>query len=138
MKYELINTINSNFYIKVVTFLVLLSMIFVPLTIFAAGLVPCDTNCGFSDFIQLIQNVINFLMFNLAAPLAAIAFAIAGFIMLTAGGSPEKIKTATEVFKWVLIGIFIALAGWLIVSVIMGTLLNTSITPFIRQNFLNF
>jgi hypothetical protein len=120
-----------------------------PLFVFAQ-LVPCDGTlgpqeavgpgggCDFTDFIQLIQNVINFLMFNLAAPLAAVAFTIAGFIMLTAGGSPEKIKTATEVFKWVLIGIFIALAGWLIVSAIMGSLLNTSISSFLRQNFLNF
>lgn len=129
---------NYNPKFKRVGLAVLVVLTFVPLVAFSAKLVPCDVGCGFSDFIQLIQNVINFLMFDIAAPLAAIVFAWAGIIMFTSGGSPEKIKQAKEIFQWVLIGIFVALAGWLIVSTIMGTLLGGSISSFIQQNFLDF
>ena len=121
---------------------ILVMLAFAPLATFSAGLVPCEGTvanpCEFADFIILIQNVINFLMFDVAAPLAAVAFAVAGIIMFTSGGSPEKIKQAKEIFQWVLIGIFVALAGWLIVSTIMGTLLGGSISGFIQQNFLDF
>lgn len=117
-------------------------IIIFPLYVFAEGLVPCDGSaaspCGFSQFILLIQNVINFLMFDIATPLAAVVFAWAGIIMLTSGGSADKIKQAKEIFQWVLIGFLIALSGWLIVSTIMGTLLGGSISEFIQQNFLSF
>lgn len=115
-------------------FLVLL----VPFFALAEGLVPCDTDCGFNDFILLIQNVINFLMFDIAAPLSAVVFAWAGIMMFTAGGSPERIKQANETFKWVLIGIIVALSGWLIVSAIMGALLGAEVTSFLQDNFLDF
>ncbi len=124
----------KNIIIITVVFFILL----VPFFVFAQGLVPCDVDCGFSDFIQLIQNVINFLMFDVAAPLAAIVFAWAGIIMFTAGGSPDKIKQANETFKWVLIGIIVALSGWLIVSAIMGALLGADVSNFLQDNFLDF
>ncbi len=113
-------------------------ILLMPFLVFAEGLVPCDLDCGFTDFIQLIQNIINFLMFDVAAPLAAIVFAWAGITMFTAGGSPDKIKQANETFKWVLVGIIITLSAWLIVSAIMGALLGTEITGFLQDNFLDF
>ena len=114
-----------------------LAILIVPVYV-SAKIVPCDVNCGFNDFILLIQNVINFLMFDIAAPLAAVVFAWAGIIMFTSGGSADRIKQSKEIFQYVVIGIFIALAGWLIVSTIMGTLLGGSISGFIQQNFLSF
>jgi len=135
-------------------YIIIIAIVFfillVPFLAFAQGLVPCDGalttgesvgpggGCDFTDFIQLIQNIINFLMFDVAAPLAAIVFAWAGITMFTAGGSPDKIKQANETFKWVLIGIIVALSGWLIVSAIMGTLLGTDVTNFLQDNFLDF
>ena len=113
-------------------------LFFIPLFAFAAKLVPCEINCGFKEFMQLIQNVINFLMFDIASPLAAIAFAWAGIIMLTAGGSTEKIKQAKEVFWWVFIGFVVALSGWLVVSTLMGALLGGETASFVKTNFLNF
>ena len=109
-----------------------------PSFVFAKGLVPCEIDCGFPQLIQLIQNIINFLMFDVAAPLAAVVFAWAGILMLTAAVNPEKIKQATEIFRWVIIGVIVALSGWLIVSMIMGALLNAEMASFLKQNFLNF
>lgn len=89
----------------------------------AGGLVPCGGSgqnpCGFSDFFVLINNVINFLLFKIATPLAALTFAIAGWMYLTAAGDSGKIKNAHELFKNVAIGFIIALAAWLIVNAIL-------------------
>jgi len=116
-----------------------MGIIFIPSIVFSAeGLVPCDVGCDLPQFIKLIQNVINFLMFDVAAPLAALMFAWAGVKMFTAGGSPEKINSAKEIFQWVIVGILIALAGWLIVSTILGTFLGSDISGFVKQNFLDF
>jgi len=76
---------------------------------------PCDIKFLF----MLIDNIINFLLFSVALPLAAIAFAYAGFILLTAAGDPGKLTTAKAIFKNVLIGLVIALAAWIIVKAIL-------------------
>lgn len=101
----------------------------------ADGLVPCGGNgqnnpCAFSDFFVLINNVINFLLFNIATPLAALTFAVAGWMYLTAGGDTGKIKQAHELFKNVAIGFIIALSAWLIVKAI---LLGLGIQPGFSQ-----
>lgn len=100
----------------------------------ADGLVPCGGSgqnpCTFSDFFVLINNVINFLLFNIATPLAALTFAVAGWMYLTAGGDTGKIKQAHELFKNVAIGFIIALSAWLIVKAI---LLGLGIQPGFSQ-----
>jgi len=101
----------------------------VPFAVSAQGLVPCGGEtqpaCDFNYFIQLIQNVIQFLMFTVAMPLAAVLFAWAGIMMLTAGGSEDKIKQAKEIFWWVFVGILIALSAWLVVNAITSALLKS-------------
>lgn len=95
---------------------------------FAAGLVPCDGStadpCSFAKFIDLIRNIVNFLMFKVAVPLSAILFAYAGFLMMFAGGDEGKIKSARAIFWWVFVGIIITLSAWLIVNTITTSLLK--------------
>jgi len=90
-----------------------------PFFVGAAGLVPCTDNCNLGDLLELIKRVIDFLLKSVAMPLAAIAFAWAGFLYLTAGGNPAKVSQAHDIFKGVVIGLLIALAAWLIVSAIL-------------------
>jgi hypothetical protein len=97
-----------------------------PYYAFAAGLVPCggsgEQACNFNYFIQLIGAVIHFLVFYLAVPLAAISFAIAGVMILTAGGNEGQVAKAKEIFWNVLIGLVVALAAWLVVNAIIVAL----------------
>ncbi|MBI5816860.1 MAG: hypothetical protein HZB09_00325 [Candidatus Yonathbacteria bacterium] len=103
----------------VALFLLVLFAIFIPSYVFA-DLVPCNgADCDFNDFIDLINNVINFLMFKFAVPLAAISFAIAGVMILTAGGNTGQVEKAKEIFWNVLIGLIVALAAWLVVNAIL-------------------
>lgn len=98
----------------------------------SAGLVPCggsgEPPCSFSLLIELIQRIINFLLI-IAAPIASILFAYAGFLYLTAGEESGKISKAHDVFLNVLIGIVIALAAWLVVNTINNALLKPGYVP---------
>ncbi len=78
--------------------------------------------CGFDELMKLINKVINFLLFTIAMPLAAIIFAYAGFLLITAGGDPAKVTQAKAIIKNLLIGFVIALAAWLIINTILSTL----------------
>ncbi len=109
--------------------LVFLALLLVPAIAFGQeGLVPCGNEgqreCGFDDFLVLIQSVINFLMFSVAAPLATVSFAWAGFKLMTAGGNQSAMEDAKKIFTAVLFGLGLALSAWLIVKLIVGTLLD--------------
>ncbi len=89
-----------------------------------AQLVPCDGSverpCNFSALIQLIENVLEYLIYIVAAPIAAIMFAIAGFNYLTAGDDMGKVKRAHDIFISVLWGFGIMLIAWALVSFVLN------------------
>lgn len=97
-----------------------------------AGLVLCNNTpiadgsiphpCDFKAFMTLINTVINFILVDMAIPIAAIMFAYAGFELVTSAGSTEKIGTAKNVFTNAVLGLAIAAAAWIIVKLILTTL----------------
>ncbi len=90
-------------------------------TIAFAQLVPCDgvnTKCDFAALITLFDNILNFLIL-ISIPIAAVMFAYAGWLYLSAGGNTEKVKKAHGIFAAVAIGIIIILVAWLIVNTIL-------------------
>ncbi len=93
------------------------------------GLVPCGNEktdnvvsdpCTWEKLVELAQIVINFLIFRIAAPLAAIMFIYAGFLYVTAAGNEGQVKTAHDIFWAVFVGLVAALAAWLMVSFILN------------------
>lgn len=113
------------------------ALIAVPLIGFAQGpastIIPCGLNssngvvtdpCTFNHLITLAQNVINFLIFRIAAPLGAIMFAYAGFLYVTNRGNEGQVTQAHEIFLYVFWGLVIALAAWLLVNFILVFLLG--------------
>lgn len=114
---------------------VFLGMAALPLFAFAAlpPLIPCGNSgqpsCDFNMLIKLVQNIINFLVY-MAAPVAAVAFAWAGVLYLTAAGDETKIGKAHAIFTDVLIGLGIVLSAWLIVKLIVtGLGVNAKLSP---------
>lgn len=97
------------------------------------GIVPeCDGSvtdksggCGYQQFLTLISNVIQFLLY-IAVPIAAISFFFAGFLYLTAAGNTGKIEEAHQIFWSALIGIIIMLSAWLLVNTIIKGLISVS------------
>lgn len=92
----------------------------------SGGLVPCSGTdndpCTFNKLMTLINKVISFLIFTLALPLAAIAFAYAGFLFLTSGGNTENRSKAKGIFTTVFLGLIAAMAAWLIMYTIISSL----------------
>lgn len=86
-----------------------------------AQLVPCDgvvEKCQACHVVELGQKIIEFLV-SIAAFLAVLLFAYAGFLMLTAAGNAGQIEKGKGVFTNVLVGIIIVLVGWLVVDTVM-------------------
>lgn len=118
--------------ISLTVFLILIVPVFSFAYNIGDPLVSCGTNdpkfplsnhpCGFSDFLDLINNVIQFILYVMVVPIAAVMFFYAGFELVTSGGSTEKRGTAKKVFTNAVIGLVIAVGAFLIVQTILHIL----------------
>lgn len=98
------------------------------------GLVPCGlseddpgqpgdqtVDCQLCHFFVLFDNIIDFLLFKIVPPLAALLIAIGGFMYIFAyvggaGGGPKMISQAKGLFTTIVIGLLIIYGAWLIVN----------------------
>lgn len=86
--------------------------------------IPADAvSCNICYFGQLIQNIINFLII-ISIPLSAALFAWAGIMLFTSTYKPTGIAKAKGIFRNVVIGLVIALSGYLIVQTLLNALMN--------------
>jgi hypothetical protein len=93
----------------------------------SGGLVPCDNStgnlCDFNQLMNLVNKVISFILYGMAVPIAAIMFAYAGFLLVTAGGEAAGARTkAKSIFTNAVIGLLLAVAAFLIVRTILSIL----------------
>jgi len=112
---------------KIFIFLLIFSILLLPALSLAAGLVPCDNSsgnlCDFKAFMNLVNIIIKFILFDMVVPIAAIMFAYAGFLLVTAGGEAAGARTkAKSIFTNAVFGLIIAVAAWLIVRIILSIL----------------
>lgn len=89
----------------------------------SGALVPCRDECGFQDFLVLVNNVLERLM-QVAVMLATLGFVYAGFLYVTNNGDTGRIDKGKKLFKNIFIGLIIAVAAWLIVNSLVGFLLS--------------
>lgn len=90
------------------------------------NLIVCDgvtEPCTFSHLIELVKNLIT-AMVIISTFLATAAFAYAGILLLTSGGSEGKKDEAKKIFTKVLIGYLWILGAWVIVYTITSVLLD--------------
>jgi hypothetical protein len=116
----------SNFLKPRIFVLALLVVMVLPVIVFGQDkpLVPAcgEEGCGFVHLIELVNNIVGFILFRLAVPIAAIMFAYAGFLLLFSGGEQAKRTKAKNIFVNVGLGLAFALAAWLIVKTIFSVL----------------
>jgi hypothetical protein len=86
------------------------------------GAVTSKEECHFIDLIDALYKIIHYLIL-IAGSLAAISFAYAGYLYLTAGGDEHNIHHAHEIFWKVAVGFVIMLGAWLFVRTIEKTLI---------------
>lgn len=120
---------------KLFAFIVGFILVFTPFAISYAAIVPpCNVGtvnagtgqyeipCDFNYFMVLINNIIKFLLFDIATPLVALIIVYLAYLFITAGGSASQTEKAKHIFGNVIIGYIIALAAWLIITTIMKSL----------------
>ncbi|MEX0930519.1 MAG: pilin [Candidatus Paceibacterota bacterium] len=95
------------------------------------GVVSGPERCGFDKLIQLIQNVITWIIL-FTIPVAAIMFSYAGFLMITAQGDEGKITQGKQIFWYVFVGFLFVLSSWLIVYTIATVLLDGQYIQFLK------
>ncbi|OGF74576.1 hypothetical protein A3J56_03360 [Candidatus Giovannonibacteria bacterium RIFCSPHIGHO2_02_FULL_46_20] len=93
----------------------------------SAQIVPaCGENgvgpCTICDFWQLGNNIINFLLWELALPVLTVVLLWGGTVWATSGGSPGQITRGKQIMTTGLVGILIAVSAWLVVDTIIKTL----------------
>jgi len=120
---------------KNIFFAIFLTLLFFPL-ISSAGILPdalplvrCGwgegslypSPCQLCDLFGMFDRIINFLLFYIVPPLAALMIAIGGFMYIFAhsgigGGGSEGLSRANSLFKAVIIGLVITYGAWLLVK----------------------
>ena len=105
---------------KILLFFILLKSFFLPFVSFAA-LVPCGPgtskpNCQLCDLFVMFKNIVNFIIFDIVPPLAALIIAIGGFIWIFSMGEPDKIERAKKLFLAVGLGLLIIYGAWAIIN----------------------
>ncbi len=105
---------------------------------FAQGIVPnCQGDeCNFSHFVQLAQNILDFLI-KIVVVGSVIVFAWAGFKYMTAGGNSSKIHEAHSIFKHVALGLILALVAWLIISTLLAVLTGKDLKDTLDETKIN-
>ena len=93
----------------------------IPSLVFAQGLIPCDKNCGFNEFVGLINKLIQF-SFVLMVAVAGIVFAYAGAKYVFSASQEGERKEANEMMWKVVVGFIWAMIAWLVVTFILKEL----------------
>src|SRR3989344_401729 len=107
----------KQFLISLTISFVIFLMLIMPAVSLAVNtpLVTCTDGkvCGFNELMALVNRVIQFILFDMALPIAAIMFIYAGFLMITAGGEAAGARTkAKSIFTNAVLGLVFAAAAW--------------------------
>ncbi len=86
------------------------------------------TSC---DLLIVVENVIQFL-FQLSIVLAVAYTIYGGFLIMTAGGSEEKVGAGRGAITAAVVGLTISLTAWLLINSVMNALGGGAIAPWNR------
>ncbi|MEX0918604.1 MAG: hypothetical protein WDZ85_01385 [Candidatus Paceibacterota bacterium] len=83
------------------------------------GLVPCTDDCDFNQLYVLVDNIIDFIVFYLAVPIATGVIAFAGIWLVIYAGNEGKRSDAKKMIWSAVIGLVIVLSAYLIIKAII-------------------
>ena len=69
-----------------------------------------------NDFFTMVGNIYNFIVKDLATPLAVIAVAIGGLLMMISAGNPNLMSIGKKVFWSAIIGLVLVYLSYLIID----------------------
>ncbi|MDP3697196.1 MAG: pilin [Candidatus Taylorbacteria bacterium] len=91
------------------------------------AIVPCTTKCTSCQLLQLVRNVVDFLMIGAAPVLATAFFVWAGVYMILGGANPGMLSKGKDMFKNTFIGLLIVMLAWLITNTVIQTLAKPNV-----------
>jgi type IV secretory pathway VirB2 component (pilin) len=101
-------------------------LMFAPVMVFAAGLVPCgnpgEPACTIGHFFVMLSNIYDFIVKYLATPLAVIALTVGGIMMLVSGGNPGLQKMGRDIIFSAIIGLCLAFGSLLIIKTLLSAM----------------
>ena len=120
--------------IFLISFLVLLFFSLIP-NLVSARLVPECTGeggrCTWADFETMINNILYFLVWDIAPVIAVLMFTIGGIVFLCAGGSPNLKSLGKNVMLAAVIGAVIVFGAYAIIRFILNAIGYTGHHPFL-------
>lgn len=78
-----------------------------------------ESPCTICDIPVVISRLINYVIYVIATPLAIFMVIVGGFMMLTAGPSPQRYETGKKALTNTLIGISFIYLSWIIVNTVL-------------------
>ncbi|KKR96777.1 MAG: hypothetical protein UU49_C0040G0004 [Candidatus Magasanikbacteria bacterium GW2011_GWC2_41_17] len=105
------------------TALVALTFLLAPSSVFAAApsVINLPNPLGTTNILDLGARLIKAGL-GIAGSLALLFFIYGGFLWLTSGGSPDKIKKGKDVFLWSVVGLVIIFSSYLMVDFVIKAL----------------
>lgn len=106
---------------------------FYTITGFLAQIVPaCSPSgistsvraCDIGDLQQTVINLINFMLTDVAIPIAVLFVLWGGFLLMTAGGSPDQITKGRKAITAAVVGILIVLISFLAINTFLDWFTN--------------
>ncbi len=120
---------------KILIILLLVGCFFITSQTSAQGLIPCgqktdnasttideSASCTLCHFFILIENILEFVFFNLAPPLALLMLVIGGGMFMLASGDPAKVTQARKIITSVLIGIAIIYGSFFFIGLLLQSI----------------
>lgn len=101
--------------------IVILGFVLIPLMALGVEIEPPITVTTIPELVKTITTW----AFRLGLILAPLMILVGAFYFLTAGGSPERIKTGQKIMLWTIIGLGIILFSRIIISIIESILKGT-------------
>ena len=113
-----------------------LLLLAVPIFAFAqGGLVPCggagQNPCSICDLGTLVINVTNFLIYNIAIPLAGLMILVGGLMIMMGSASEERVKVGKKILTNAVIGTVIVFIAWILVDTVIKVLTGS----YSQRNF---
>ncbi len=104
----------------IIAFLLFLSLFSIAQASGPTPLVPCGNSpahpCTLCDLFVVFKNLVDFFLWRIVPPLAAIMIVVGGFYFILGQGRPENIEKAKDIFLTAFIGLMIIYGAWLLVN----------------------
>jgi len=101
------------------------TLLLLPVIASAAGDYGMGTNQGAggsgTDVAGIIQNIITFLL-GFVGGLSVLMIIVAGIMYITSGGDEGRVDTAKKWLTYAIVGLVVALLGWVIVKTVINGL----------------